>query len=146
MTPGAIVHLHFRHIAPPKPKLAVLLHVLPRIGFFLVNSRINKFVHNRAELVKAQVPMLCADHDCLTHNSFLDCTEVHGGYTRDELDALVAAGHQIERGQLSQGCRNLMIMEVAESRLIPQRKKDWILAAFADNHEQREHPRHLSPQ
>ena len=131
MDAGSIVHLFFSHLNPPKNKLAVLLHVSPRVGFFLINTRINLFVNNRPELVKANITVPYCDHNCLNHDSYLDCTDVHGGYTPDELELAFTQNPQIVRGHLSEACRQEMLGEVNESRLLPQIKKDWILAAFS---------------
>jgi hypothetical protein len=43
---------------------------------FLVNTRIRKYVINNTDLFACQVPIKAADHSCLDHDSYIDCSDL----------------------------------------------------------------------
>lgn len=59
-------------------------------GFFFISNPVIKFVRDHPDQGKANFALPCVHHDYWTHDSYLDFSEVHGGYSRDYLNRLVA--------------------------------------------------------
>ena len=131
--PGDIVHLFFRSIRDQKYKYAVVACMSPRPGFFLINSEITEFAQKRKDLLAAKVKIHAEEHGCLRHNSFVDTAEMFGEYSADDLENAIKGDPNIIRGRISERCRERMLRAVSESRLLPQVKKDWVVAAFTDD-------------
>ncbi len=45
------------------------------MGFF-INTRIRSFVQKQPDLLACQVYIKASDHQCLDHNSFIDCSDL----------------------------------------------------------------------
>lgn len=76
--PGSIQLLYFYDLyGPSKDKLSLTVHVDP-YWFFLISTEISSFKKERPALMQRQVVIDQASHaSCLTHDSYLDCTDIH---------------------------------------------------------------------
>lgn len=66
-----------RHTHPPKLKFVVI--VCKDIDYmgFLVNSRINRFIQKKPDLLECQVILNKSGYRFLFHDSYLDCSEIY---------------------------------------------------------------------
>jgi len=79
--PGSLQYLYFDDLSGgAKVKISLTVCVDPNM-FYLVNSAVTPYIQKREELNNCQVCIDKDNHDfILTHNSYLDCTNVIGLY------------------------------------------------------------------
>jgi len=78
--PGCILRVFCDFIENPKLKFVVVLHVNNDEGLilvFIVNSEIPPFIEHDAHLRAGQILLEQNVYKFFTHDSFLNCTEVH---------------------------------------------------------------------
>lgn len=46
------------------------------VGFFYINSEINRFINTKDEQLRMQYPLYAADYDFLTHDSYICATNI----------------------------------------------------------------------
>ena len=127
---GNVYHLLVKSFDPPKPKLLVLAYIAPdgRGRFFVINSERTEFQKTRDEN-KRHVLSLPHDgsHDFLAHDSWLDCSELIGGWTAAELEDQITKEPECEVGRLMPKMLKVVRGLVTNSRLISERDKQMIL-------------------
>ncbi len=74
--PGRVFYIHVDFTDPPKDKLLVLVSNSEEPLFFIINSKINRFIKEREHLLNCQVGIGERDYDYLKQNSFINCTEI----------------------------------------------------------------------
>ena len=66
-----------RHTKPiPKDKFVIIACIDTKPWGFFINTEINQFKQNQPELLACQVPIKAANHKCLDHDSYVDCTDL----------------------------------------------------------------------
>ncbi|MEP6889481.1 MAG: hypothetical protein ABI955_02145 [Nitrospirota bacterium] len=87
LLPGAIVHYYCEFTNPAKHKFIVIGRAQSPTLVFLINSAINPWLQARPHLRDCQVGICQCDHDdFLTHDSFLDCTQVEQRVSLEQLE------------------------------------------------------------
>lgn len=66
-----------RHTTPQKPKLVVIVCISTQPMGFLINTDIPRFIKNNPELLLGQIVIKTADYNCLSHDSYIDCTQLY---------------------------------------------------------------------
>lgn len=87
---GTVIRTHFTETNPPKIKLFVVLGGSKDkivFGVVLINSQINPHIFRSSALRSWHVPILSSDYEFLSHDSFIDCTQLF----EKETTALLAA-------------------------------------------------------
>jgi hypothetical protein len=119
---------------PPKPKLLVLAYVAPdgRARFFVINSERTALQRSREELRRHVLSLPNGSHEFLTHDSWLDCSELIGGWTASELEDRLADDPDCDIGRLMPQMLKAVRTLVSESRLLSERDKRLILEQWPD--------------
>jgi len=80
---GHVYFLHAQAFNPPKSKYLVLAYLSSedRARFFVVNSRRTPLQKSQPDLRAHLISLPNGTHDFLTHDSWLDCSELIGGWT-----------------------------------------------------------------
>lgn len=74
-----------QHCHPYKNKFVVISCSDGTCLGFLINTKIANFVLKRPELLKSQVPIKSSDYWYLTHDSYLDCSQLYP-FDNDDLN------------------------------------------------------------
>jgi hypothetical protein len=120
-------HVYFLYLpAAAKEKLVVPAFVAAdgRVRFFVINTSRTEFQQARPDVAKHVLPLALNDHKgVLTHNSWLACHEVVGGWTVAEIEAK----KDCYRCRLSQAAIDAVRAVIKDSRLHSERDKIAIL-------------------
>lgn len=127
---GSVFHLWCGHCRDPKWKFHVVAYVQPQLRYFLINTRPAAFQRADASLMAHQVDLLEADHEFLSHDSVLDCSQVVGGPTASELEDLFLADEGLLLGRLATNCRRTARRVVQASDLLSPKEIAAILAIW----------------
>ena len=71
------------------------------VGSFFINSNIRNYLMNKPKLLDLQVGLGCSDYSFLTHNSYLDCSQIIR-IDKNALSGDLASGNASYRGRLKQ--------------------------------------------
>lgn len=124
---GQVYHLWCRACNPPKWKLHVLASIEPIPRFFLINSEPSAFQVKRAHLMASILELSGDSCGFLAHDSVLDCNELLGGYTAQELEDAANARPSAGRGRLDTSIRRAVRAIIANSRVLSQADKAMLL-------------------
>ena len=96
-----------------------------RVRFFVINTHRTEFQKANPDIAKHVLPLAKKDHKVgvLTHDSWLSCHEVVGGWTVAEIDATEGC----YRCPLSQATIDAVRAVIKDSRLHPEPDKAAIL-------------------
>ena len=128
--------LHFRHLDITHRKYSVFLSITPKTQFFLINTEFNGLGLQGAELAERQANHILLQREpsyrFFNHDSWLDCTDIHSYGTVEELERTIQQDPTSVCGNLAEQDRDTMLDIIRDSRMISQKKKDWILDAFTE--------------
>src|SRR4051794_12476435 len=88
---GLVIRLFCPFTAPPKEKRLLIVSVLPRPLFFVINSDRNEYKQRRPRLLEQQVILRQASYDFLDHDSYVDCSRVRDDFSQEEIEVIVSA-------------------------------------------------------
>ena len=72
VTRGSIIHSNNIHgIDHGKFFVVVGISADSLVGFFFINSGINKYLHDKPSQLALQYPLKCSDYDFLSHDSYI---------------------------------------------------------------------------
>lgn len=125
---GQVFHLWCNACNPPWNKFHVLASVSPGPWFFLINSNPTAFQKARPHLMSSLLELTPADLQFLTHDSWLDCTMLMGGYTAQALETIVQSASKEYLGRLPIGKRRAVRAIVEASRVLSNSDKAHLLA------------------
>jgi hypothetical protein len=114
-----------------KPKLVVPAFVEAdgRVRFFVINTNRTEFQEKSAEVAKHVLCLLQKNNGAfLTHDSWLVCDEVVGGWKVTEIEAVKGC----YRGPLDSGTLAVVRAVIQESKLHSERDKAAILEQWPD--------------
>jgi hypothetical protein len=114
-----------------KPKLLVPAFIEEdgRVRFFVINTNRTEFQQKSAEVAKHVLPLLQKNNGAfLTHDSWLVCDEVIGGWKVGEIEAI----KECHRGPLDVGTLAVVRAVIQESKLHSERDKAAMLAQWPD--------------
>ena len=127
---GHVYRLYVGFINPPKTKLLVLAYVAGdgRLRFFVINSDRTELQKTRDEIRKHVIAIHATrEHPFLTHDSWLNCHELLGGWTAAQLEGEIASNPEKHIGILDADVLARVRGVVSESRLLSTAEKDLIL-------------------
>jgi hypothetical protein len=123
-------HVYFLNLPiAGKEKLVVpaFVEADSRIRFFVINTERTDFQKNQPEVSKHVLPLPQNGHQhCLTHDSWLACHEVVGGYKVADVDAIAGC----YRGPLTPAMVSAVKDVIKDSRLHSEADKAAILAQW----------------
>ena len=126
---GHVYKLHVNFIRPPKPKYLVLAYIMAdgRARFFAINSVRTAFQISN-EIVTTHLLLLPRGSlELLTHDSWLDCSELLSGWTADGLETIIEQNPACYCEKLSLSVRDQIKAIAAGSTLLTERDKKLIL-------------------
>lgn len=124
---GQVFHLWCNTCTPQKNKFHVLACVSPGPWFFLINSSPTNYQEARPHLMASMLELASADLQCLTHDSWLDCTMLMGGYSAQELETMVQSSSKEYLGRLPIIRRRAVRAIVENSRVLTTSEKKHLL-------------------
>lgn len=125
---GQVYRLWCMFCQPQKSKYFVVARVTPRPRFFLINSTPTSFQASNANQMASMLNLSPTDHAFLSHDCFLDCTVLVGGYTAQEVEDLHFAEPSIFLGVVSSEIRQSVRGIAATSNLLTGSEKTSLLA------------------
>lgn len=128
--PGEVYHLWCGQCCEAKYKFFVVAYTEPKLRYFLINSHPARFQRENSELLAHQIVLPAQDHSFLKHDSVLDCSEVMGGDTFDELAGKYAANHRVFIGRIAPAPTQELKTIVAGSKVLSPKEKDAILSVW----------------
>lgn len=115
-----------------KEKLCVPAYVdeaTGRVRFFVINTERTDYQLERPEVLRHIFAIAEKDHKAfLTHDSWLMCHEVIGGWMADDIDAK----KNCYRGPLDAAIASAVRAAIGESRLYSERERATILRQWKD--------------
>lgn len=127
---GQVFHLWCSACNPQKNKFHVLACISPGPWFFLINSNPTNFQRARPHLMASMLELDADDLQCLTHNSWLDCTALMGGHSAQNLETMVQSSSKDYLGRLSTTRRRAVRAIVENSRVLTKADKQHLLAVW----------------
>lgn len=121
---GDIFHRYFTTTTPPKYKFFVIVgededHY---VGYFFINSNVNRFVATRKELADMQMPIKPTDYSFLTHVSFVDGHEL-SLLRKTELIEELSNGKTQMKGRMRPEDMDLLLNAALKSTLFSEKEK-----------------------
>lgn len=122
---GSVFKILATNTTPPKEKRLVLVAVndeLALVGYLFINSEINLLCLDTDELRNLQIYLECAHRNYLSHDSYLDCSNLME-IPLEELKTVFAADRDIFLGELSEEDFLATIEKVTNAPTISNNKK-----------------------
>lgn len=127
---GQVFHLWCRACNPQKNKFFVLASINPGPWFFLINSDPTEFQKKRPHLMASLLSIEVAAARFLHHDSWLDCTQLMGGHSAQDLETLLVAQSNDYKGRLGAGIRRRVRAIIAQSTVLTQFEKTSLLLVW----------------
>lgn len=127
---GQVFHLWCGACNPQKNKFHVLACVSPGPWFFLINSSPTNFQRSRPDQMASMLELSTGDLQCLSHDSWLDCTMLMGGYSAQALETMIQSGSSDYIGRLPTSKRRIVRAIVENSRVLTKADKVHLLAVW----------------
>lgn len=131
-SPGRIVRLHCSFTVPPKDKFLLLVCINPKPLFFVINSGINSFIQIKKQLLDAQIQIKGSDYNCLSHDSYLDCSKVIGCIDIEEIEEQIVQNPSRLKETINDETVSKILTVVTASRLIELKYKKSILESLKE--------------
>ncbi len=128
--PGTVLFLDCDFTKPPKAKFLVVLCGGSPPLLFIINSKIHRFICSQPDLYQCQVSIKAADHPFLTHDSFIDCSQVITGLDDDTIRQQVLNDLGRVKGELGADAKRAVIQAVASATTITPKHKELICGAL----------------
>lgn len=125
---GDIFHRFFQTTNPPKSKFFVIVGENEDnfFGFFFINSNINRFVAQSAEMSQMQFPLKSSDYPFLDHLSFIAGHEL-SVMPKDELFNELRNGTTQWRGKMIEADLEMLLDAASRSCLFSPKEKTFFL-------------------
>lgn len=124
---GHVYHLKLPIAAKEKLVVPAFIEADGRVRFFVINTERTDFQIARPEISRHVLPLKKADNDrFLTHDSWLACHEVVGGWTVAEIEAT----EDCYRGPLDRATLALVKAVIKDSRLHSEADKAGIASQW----------------
>ncbi len=130
---GQVLYLLCPFTDPAKDKYLVLVHPRPGPLLFRINSGIRPYVENRSNLKDCQVQIKASEYEFLTHDSYIDCSQVIYSFTEADITEQLLADISRVKGQLAITTREKLIAVVQKAPTISPRYKKRIIASLQRN-------------
>lgn len=93
------------------------------VGFFFINSNINKYIQDKPDMMAVQYPLLKRDYAFLKHDSFICATEIEEIKKSDILDGIKNRS-VVFVDDLRQEHLDYVLTMVRESKLFDKKEKE----------------------
>lgn len=125
---GDIFHRFFQTTKPPKSKFFVIVGEDEDnyVGYFFINSNINRFVARNEDMNNMQLPIKPEDYSFLTHLSFIDAHELSILKKSDLLNELSNGITQMKE-RLKQADLEMLLDAAKNSPLFSAKEKVYFL-------------------
>lgn len=130
LTAGRVLYLTCDFTNPKKDKFVVMVALEDPPLLLVVNSKVAAFINATPHLRDCQVTLHAADHDFLSHDSFLDCSQTVDSMSREEIVGQLVADLSRIKGELSGAARSQALEAIGRARTISDIHKRRILAAL----------------
>lgn len=130
LKPGQVLYLFSHFTQPPKEKYLVIAYYSDSPLLFVINSRIHPYIASRPELNASQVEIQAVEYDFLSHDSFIDCSQVIDSFEAAEIRRQVLGELSRIKGELTPATTAEIKQVVRAARTISERHKQLILAAL----------------
>lgn len=127
---GQVFHLWCRFCNPQKYKYFVVASIDPGPWFFLINSEPTEFQKKRPRLMSSLVALPAHSNTFLSHDSWLDCTELLGGYSGEDIENLLQQDPRVLLGRLAANSRRAVRAVISASPLLAEAKKKVLLTIW----------------
>jgi hypothetical protein len=115
---GSVIKLFCDFTKPPKDKRLIIISIDPLIGFFIVNSLVNKFIKFNPVLHESQIPILSDEFSFLDHSSFVACHEVLFKFQYEEVEKQIKTDYNRFLGRINESLRDKMVVVCSKSRTL----------------------------
>jgi hypothetical protein len=132
LTPGRVLYLHCGFTRPaPKDKYLLLASYDTPPLLFVINSGISRYIQSKPHLLSCQVPLKVSDYSFLSHDSYVDCSEVINCIDKGELEDQLLASTERIKGEVDQATKSMIVKVVGGAKTVSPKHKRLILAALA---------------
>lgn len=126
---GDVLLMHCYECTPPKPKFFVIVADYPDPILLFINSELNEYVQRNAHLHACHVKVVQAEHNFLTHDSWINCCEVCLDFSYEDIERELKYGAK-HCGSLSSTAFHMVIDGVEASPLLKRKIKKTVLASL----------------
>jgi len=120
---GSILHSYnFENIDHGKFFVVIGINKDSMVGFFFINSNINKYIQNKPEMLAVQYPLLKKDYSFLQYDSFLCANEIEEIKKTDIVQG-IKQGNVKFIDELRKTHLNEILNMVRNSRLFDKKQK-----------------------
>ena len=130
LTPGRILYVHYPLTYETKDKYIVIADDddWPRV--LVVNSNRRENVERHPDLTGRQLLLKPSDYSFLDHDSYLNCTEVLQGLTKEDIVSQLVADVNRAVGELLDSTRAEVMAAVCGARTVATTDQSAILTAL----------------
>lgn len=123
---GDIFHRFFQTTTPPKPKFFVIVGEDENnyVGYFFINSNINRFVARNEEMNNMQFPIKPADYPFLDYQSFIAGHEL-ATLPKSDLIAELSTGTTQLKGRMKPEDLEMLLNAASQSSLFSPKEKSY---------------------
>lgn len=131
--PGVVIFLFCPFTDPPKDKYLVLCSPCDdsEVLVLTINSRIAKFIENRADLRSCQVKINASDYHFLHHDSYIDCSKVITDFDSINIERQLLSDLTRIKGELSETTKQEIVAAVQMAKTISPHHKRIITTSLA---------------
>lgn len=123
---GDIYHRYFTTTIPPKYKFFVIVGEDDEnyVGYFFINSNINRFIANNEAMYNMQMPVKPEDYTFLNHVSFVDGHELATLRKIDLIHELSTGATQM-KGRMRNEDMTMLLDAALNSPLFSEKEKEY---------------------
>lgn len=125
---GGIYLVYVSLTDPPKDKFCLCLTT--DAWLFFINSRVHPYIASRPVLSSQQISLPSKTHKFLKYDSWIDCSDPIS-ISAVKIDQQCATDPSRFKGLANESVLAAVLLSVASSSTLPQKKKDKIAAALA---------------
>ena len=132
LKPGAILYLFSTFTNPNKEKYLIVIHSDPSEWalLFVINSKIHPYISERPHLSDCQVKLCKKDYPFLSHDSYIDCSNVIDEFDLSEIKRQLELDMGRLKGAVTDATRKEILVAVNRARTISLRHKKMILQSL----------------
>jgi len=124
------LYLYCEFVVPPKNKFLLLVCRSDPPLLFMINSKIPEFVQQKPDLLSCQVKLCSSDYNFLSHDSFINCSEIINRFSEEAIINQVLSDVGRIKGEINQTTRNEIIGVVKRARTISEYEKALIIRSL----------------
>lgn len=123
---GDIYHRYFTTTNPPKYKFFVIVGEDDEnyVGYFFINSNINRFIAKDEEMYNMQMPVKPEDYPFLSHMSFVACHEL-SILKKNTLIHELSTGTTQMKGKMRNEDMTMLLDAALNSPLFSEKEKEY---------------------